>query len=202
MSNTTTTQSQKQNTGEVVQIIGPTMDVRFEENLPSILNAIHLENPITGELVVVEVAQHLGNNLVRCIAMSSTDGLVRGAKAVDTGEPVTVPVGKETLGRMFNMLGQTIDGKGNFESKKKSSIHQKPPTLEERETATQIFETGIKAVDLLAPYSKGGKVGLFGGAGVQQAFGNQHFTNAMFGRHSTPCTPNARNSAPILAASG
>ena len=153
-------------TGEIIQVIGPTVDVRFEGKLPEILNAIQIQNKTSGELLTVEVAQHLGNNIVRCIAMSSTDGLVRGMQAVDTGKPILVPVGRETLGRMFNMLGLPIDGQGEFKVGKTASIHQKAPLMENRESSTQIFETGIKAIDLLAPYSKGGKVGLFGGAGV------------------------------------
>ncbi|MBP9733711.1 MAG: F0F1 ATP synthase subunit beta [Candidatus Omnitrophica bacterium] len=152
--------------GEIIQVIGPTVDIRFETNLPDILNAVEIENKISGETITVEVAQHLGNNLVRAIAMSSTDGLVRGMKAVDTGKPISVPVGKETLGRMFNMLGKPIDGKGDFKVGETAPIHQKAPGMDEREASTQLFETGIKAIDLLAPYSKGGKVGLFGGAGV------------------------------------
>ncbi len=153
-------------TGEIIQVIGPTVDIRFEGKLPEILNAIHIQNTSSGDLLTVEVAQHLGNNIVRCIGMSSTDGLVRGMKATDTGKPISVPVGRETLGRMFNMLGNPIDGKGAFKSAKTASIHQKAPAMDQRESSTQIFETGIKAIDLLAPYSKGGKVGLFGGAGV------------------------------------
>jgi len=152
--------------GEIIQVIGPTVDIRFESNLPDILNAVLIENKTSNETITVEVAQHLGNNLVRAIAMSSTDGLVRGMKAVDTGKPISVPVGKETLGRMFNMLGTPIDGKGPFKAGEMSPIHQKAPSMDQRESSTQIFETGIKAIDLLAPYSKGGKVGLFGGAGV------------------------------------
>jgi F-type H+-transporting ATPase subunit beta len=152
--------------GEIIQVIGPTVDIRFESNLPDILNAVLIENKTANETITVEVAQHLGNNLVRAIAMSSTDGLVRGMKAVDTGKPISVPVGKETLGRMFNMLGTPIDGKGTFKAGETAPIHQKAPGMDQRESSTQIFETGIKAIDLLAPYSKGGKVGLFGGAGV------------------------------------
>jgi len=154
------------NVGKIVQIIGPTMDIRFQGNLPAILNAIHIENHHTKEILTVEVAQHLGNNLVRCVAMSSTDGLVRGMKAIDTGSSIQVPVGHDTLGRMFNILGEPIDGKGSFKAKHMSNIHKDAPSMDQRETVTQIFETGIKAVDLLAPYAKGGKVGLFGGAGV------------------------------------
>ncbi len=152
-------------TGHVVQVIGPTLDVRFEPGcLPNILDAIVVK--LGQEDVVAEVAQHLGNNLVRCIGLSSTDGLVRGMEALNTGKPITVPVGRETLGRMFNVLGQPIDEKPAPDAKKFYPIHRAAPSLEEREPATTIFETGIKAVDLLAPYPKGGKVGLFGGAGV------------------------------------
>ncbi len=156
----------KPNIGHVVQIVGPTLDVRFDKKLPDILNSILVMNKTTGEEITSEVAQHLGNNVVRCIAMSSTDGLVRGVEAIDTGSPIQVPVGQDTLGRMFNMLGKAIDGKGEFKPTKLSSIHNPAPKMEDRTAATEIFETGIKAIDLLAPYAKGGKVGLFGGAGV------------------------------------
>ncbi len=151
--------------GHVIQVIGPTVDVRFETgHLPNILDAIVIK--VGKDDVVVETAQHLGNSGVRCIALSSTDGIVRGMEAVNTGGPIMVPVGRETLGRMFNVLGQPIDEKPAPKTTKTNSIHRSAPTFEEREAATQIFETGIKAVDLLAPYPKGGKVGLFGGAGV------------------------------------
>ena len=155
----------KADIGHVVQIIGPTMDVRFEAgHLPNILDAIIVK--VGKDEIVGEVAQHLGNNVVRCISLSSTDGMVRGMEAVNTGKPITVPVGRETLGRMFNVLGKAIDEKPEPVAKKFYPIHRAAPSFEEREPATQIFETGIKAVDLLAPYPKGGKVGLFGGAGV------------------------------------
>ena len=157
--------SLKTSIGHVVQVIGPTVDVRFEPGeLPEILHAITIKMP--HEELVVETAQHLGNNVVRAIALSSTDGVVRGMEAVNTGKSIMVPVGRETLGRMFNVLGKPIDEKPAPQAKKFSSIHRSAPTLEERESSTQIFETGIKAVDMLAPYPKGGKVGLFGGAGV------------------------------------
>ncbi len=157
--------TQEKKVGHVVQIIGPTMDVRFEAgHLPNILDAVIVK--IGKEEVVGEVAQHLGNNVVRCIALSSTDGMVRGVEAVNTGKPISVPVGRETLGRMFNVLGKAIDEKPEVAAKKYYPIHRPAPSFEEREPATQIFETGIKAVDMLAPYPKGGKVGLFGGAGV------------------------------------
>ncbi|WP_416198727.1 MAG: F0F1 ATP synthase subunit beta [Sporanaerobacter sp.] len=153
------------NIGKIVQVIGPIVDIRFdEENLPNLLNAIEIDNH--GERLVVEVAQHTGDNTVRCIAMGSTDGLVRGMEAVDTGESVKVPVGKETLGRLFNVLGEPIDEKGPVNAKQFAPIHRPAPSFEEQETSKEIFETGIKVVDLIAPYSRGGKIGLFGGAGV------------------------------------
>ena len=155
----------KNTIGHVVQVIGPTVDVRFDAGaLPEILDAIVIK--VSGFDLVVETAQHLGNNVVRAIALSSTDGVVRGMDALNTGKPISVPVGRETLGRMFNVLGHPIDEKPAPAAKKYYSIHRSAPSLEEREAATQIFETGIKAVDMLAPYPKGGKVGLFGGAGV------------------------------------
>ncbi|MGH7197932.1 MAG: F0F1 ATP synthase subunit beta, partial [Candidatus Omnitrophota bacterium] len=141
------------------------MDVRFEpENLPNVLDAVVIK--VDGREVVAETAQHLGNNVVRCIALDSTEGMVRGMEVVNTGKPITVPVGRETLGRMFNVLGKPIDEKPETKAKEYYPIHRHAPTLEEREPATTLFETGLKAVDLLAPYPKGGKVGLFGGAGV------------------------------------
>lgn len=153
------------NIGKIVQVIGPVVDIRFsEENLPNLLNAIEIDN--NGERLVVEVAQHIGDDTVRCVAMGSTDGLVRGFDAVDTKEAIEVPVGKETLGRLFNVLGEPIDEKGEVASKNFSPIHKPAPSFEEQETSKDIFETGIKVVDLIAPYSRGGKIGLFGGAGV------------------------------------
>lgn len=154
-----------QNIGKVVQIIGPVLDIKFSpEYLPELLSAIEVQH--NGKKIVAEVAQHTGDDTVRCIAMSSTDGLVRGTEAVDTGAPISVPVGKGTLGRLFNVLGETIDLKEAVNTNEKLPIHRQAPPFEEQETSTEIFETGIKVVDLIAPYSKGGKVGLFGGAGV------------------------------------
>ncbi|QZY55527.1 F0F1 ATP synthase subunit beta [Crassaminicella profunda] len=154
-----------QNIGKIVQIIGPVLDIKFNpEHLPNLLNAIEIN--VGDKKIVSEVAQHLGDDTVRCIAMSSTDGLVRGTEAVDTGAPITVPVGKETLGRIFNVLGEPIDLKGSANEKQRFPIHRQAPKFEEQETSSQIFETGIKVVDLIAPYVKGGKIGLFGGAGV------------------------------------
>ncbi len=155
------------NVGRVVQVIGPTVDVAFDpDKLPRILNAIRIEDAEKGIHVTAEAALHVGDNQVRCIAMSSTEGLVRGMKAVDTGAPITVPVGEQCLGRLFNLLGQTIDGGEQVETGKTYPIHRASPSFEEQETTPEQFETGIKVVDLLAPYMRGGKVGLFGGAGV------------------------------------
>jgi F-type H+/Na+-transporting ATPase subunit beta len=155
------------NVGRVVQVIGPTVDLTFEPGqLPRILNAIRIEDPAKGIDVTVEAALHVGDNQVRCVAMSSTEGLVRGMKAVDVGGPISVPVGEQCLGRIFNLLGQTIDGKPPVETGKTYPIHRPAPSFEDQETTPEQFETGIKVVDLLAPYMRGGKVGLFGGAGV------------------------------------
>ena len=153
------------NTGTIVQIIGAVLDIRFEpENLPALLNAIEIDN--NGEKLVVEVAQHIGDDIVRCIAMASTDGLVRGMSAVDTGKSITVPVGESTLGRIFNLLGDPVDNKPPPEAKERWAIHRQAPAYEEQAAASEVLETGIKVVDLIAPYLKGGKIGLFGGAGV------------------------------------
>lgn len=155
----------KQNIGTVVQIIGAVLDIKFPQNsLPALLNAIEIDN--NGKKLVVEVAQHIGDDLVRCIAMGSTDGLVRGTKAVDTGKSITVPVGEETLGRIFNLLGEAVDNKPDPVTKERWEIHRKPPQYEELAASNEVLETGIKVVDLIAPYLKGGKIGLFGGAGV------------------------------------
>ncbi len=156
---------QEKNKGVVTQVIGPVLDIRFQNgHLPDLLNAIEIERE-DGKLVC-EVAQQLGDDVVRCIAMSSTDGMTRGAEAVDTGAPIKVPVGKETLGRVFNLLGRAIDDKPQPVTCEKWSIHRDPPAFDEQESTTEMLETGIKVVDLIAPYAKGGKIGLFGGAGV------------------------------------
>jgi len=148
----------------VTQVIGPVVDVRFDDgNLPDILNAIEINN--AGTRLVVEVSGHIGDNVVRCIAMSSTDGLVRGTEAVDTGKGITVPVGEQTLGRIFNVLGEPVDEKPAPEGER-WEIHRPAPTYEEQSVETEILETGIKVIDLICPYTKGGKIGLFGGAGV------------------------------------
>lgn len=156
------------NEGKVRQVVGPVIDIEFEQNqLPGILNAVKIIDKENGINLTAEVAIHLGDNLVRCIALSSTEGLVRGMTAIDTGNQVTVPVGPETLGRIFNVLGETIDqGDPIPEHVKRTPIHNKAPTFEEQESSAYQFETGIKVIDLLCPFMKGGKVGLFGGAGV------------------------------------
>ena len=152
------------NKGKLVQIIGPVLDVKFAEKLPNIFNA--LEIYLDDKRIVAEVQSHLGDNTVRAIAMSSTDGLKRGLEVIDTGEAIKVPVGKATLGRIFNVLGETVDNGPKIETEDRDTIHKPAPSFEEQETHSEILETGIKVVDLLAPYLKGGKIGLFGGAGV------------------------------------
>src|SRR5687768_1358891 len=157
--------------GKVIQIIGPALDIEFDEgHLPAIYNAIRIvDNGEMGKVpidVVAEVANHIGENQVRCIAMKPTDGMVRGMKAIDTGAPISVPVGRETLGRILNVLGEPVDERGPVNAKETWSIHREPPTFEEQSSDVEMFETGIKVIDLLEPYTKGGKTGLFGGAGV------------------------------------
>jgi F-type H+-transporting ATPase subunit beta len=158
------------NEGVIVQVIGPVVDIDFEDGyLPEIYNAIKIPRTnLDGEEeeLIVEVQQHLGENRVRTVAMDSTDGLVRGMKAIDTGEPISIPVGPETLGRLINVIGQGIDNLGEIKTKKKYPIHRHAPAFKSLTTAQEMFETGIKVIDLLEPYSKGGKTGLFGGAGV------------------------------------
>ena len=154
----------KNKSGKITQVIGAVVDVKFDENLPPILNALEVDN--NGTRLVLEVAQHLGENTVRCIAMDATEGLVRNMDAIDTGAPITVPVGPETLGRIINVVGDAIDEKKPIKSKKSYPIHRPAPEFVEQATESEILETGIKVVDLLAPYAKGGKIGLFGGAGV------------------------------------
>ncbi|MDD6316997.1 MAG: F0F1 ATP synthase subunit beta [Clostridia bacterium] len=156
---------QEKHIGKVVQVIGPVLDIRFEDGeLPALLNAIEIK--LGERKLTVEVAQHIGDNLVRCIAMSSTDGLVRGAEAVDTGGPISVPVGPGTLGRIFNLLGEPVDNQPAPACEERWPIHRPAPSYEEQESTAEILETGIKVVDLICPYAKGGKIGLFGGAGV------------------------------------
>ena len=155
----------EKNIGHVTQVIGPVVDVRFdEEHLPDILNAVEIE--FSGKRLVVEVSAHVGDGVARCIAMSSTDGLVRGTEAIDTGSPIKVPVGRGTLGRIFNVLGEPVDEMPAPENCEKWSIHRPAPAYEDQSVETEILETGIKVIDLICPYTRGGKVGLFGGAGV------------------------------------
>ena len=172
-----------QNIGKITRAVGPVVDVRFEDgHWPSLNTAIKVQNG--AETLVIEVAQHMGDDTVRCIAMGSTDGLIRGLDAIDTGAPISVPVGRATLGRMFNVLGNTIDGKGELEGEaKQMPIHRDAPTYAEQKTETEILETGIKVIDLICPYIKGGKIGLFGGAGVGKTVLIQELINNIATEH-------------------
>lgn len=170
------------NVGTVTQIIGPVLDIEFPDgHLPNLLNAITLEHE--GRTLTLEVAQHIGDNIVRCIAMSGTDGLVRGMKAVDTGTSISVPVGNNTLGRIFNLLGEPIDNEPAPEAAERWPIHRPAPAYDEQTSTTEILETGIKVVDLIAPYAKGGKIGLFGGAGVGKTVLIQELINNVATQH-------------------
>ena len=170
------------NKGIIQQIIGPVIDIKFdEEQMPNLLNAIHIEQ--NGKTIVAEVEQHIGADQARCIALSSTDGMYRGMEATDTGEPIKVPVGKEVLGRLFNVMGETIDEKGPVEAERYDAIHRPAPDYKDQDTSSVIFETGIKVIDLLAPYTKGGKVGLFGGAGVGKTVLIQELINNIAKEH-------------------
>ena len=172
----------KQNTGTISQVIGAVLDIRFApDSLPNLLNAIEIDNH--GKKLVVEVAQHIGDDTVRCIAMGSTDGLVRGMEAVDTGASIKVPVGEQTLGRVFNLLGEAVDNRPQPETEEKWEIHRPAPTFEEQEASKEVLETGIKVVDLIAPYLKGGKIGLFGGAGVGKTVLIQELINNVATQH-------------------
>ena len=170
------------NVGKVVQVIGAVVDIRFEkDNLPNLLNAIEIE--LNGKKLVCEVAQHIGDDVVRCIAMSSTDGLVRGTDAINTGAPITVPVGRNTLGRIFNLLGEPVDNKLAPETKERWAIHREAPSYEEQTASNEVLETGIKVIDLICPYLKGGKIGLFGGAGVGKTVLIQELINNVANQH-------------------
>ena len=171
----------KKNIGIITQVTGAVVDVSFEKDLPGILNALEVDHE--GSKLILEVAQHLGENSVRTIAMDTTDGLVRGQEVIDTGDPISVPVGKETLGRILNVVGEPVDKRGPIKSKTTASIHQPAPEFVEQSTETEILVTGIKVVDLLAPYSKGGKVGLFGGAGVGKTVILMEFINNIAREH-------------------
>ena len=151
-------------TGKISQVLGAVVDVAFEGELPAILNALEVDN--NGNRLILEVAQHLGESIVRTIAMDTTDGLVRGQLATDTGSPISMPVGPETLGRIMNVIGEPVDERGKIVTKQKYPIHRPAPKFVDQSTETEILVTGIKVVDLLAPYARGGKIGLFGGAGV------------------------------------
>jgi F-type H+-transporting ATPase subunit beta len=154
-----------ENIGKVIKVMGPVLDIRFQEGqLPDLMNAIQIDNG--GERLIVEVAQHIGDDVVRCIAMSSTDGLTRGTDALDTGGPIKMPVGEGCLGRVLNLLGEPVDNKAEVDTQEYWPIHRKAPEYEDQQTSKEILETGIKVVDLICPYLKGGKIGLFGGAGV------------------------------------
>ena len=169
-------------TGKIVQIIGAVVDVRFQKHeLPRLLNAIECDN--NGQKLVLEVAQHIGDDIVRCIAMSSTDGLVRGLPAVDTGSPIRVPVGRETLGRVFNLLGDPVDEQPAPQTEERWPIHRDAPSYEEQAASSEVLETGIKVIDLIAPYLKGGKIGLFGGAGVGKTVLIQELINNVANQH-------------------
>jgi F-type H+-transporting ATPase subunit beta len=170
--------------GKVVQIIGAVVDVEFPpDHLPELLNAIEVERP-DGSKLIIEVEQHLGNNWVRCVAMDSTDGLARGSRAVDTGGPISVPVGEPTLGRLFNVLGQPIDNVGEVRAPKTYPIHRPPPPFIDQSTEVEVFETGVKVIDLIATFTKGGKVGLFGGAGVGKTVTIQELIHNVAEQHS------------------
>ncbi|KOA18353.1 ATP synthase subunit beta, sodium ion specific [Clostridium homopropionicum DSM 5847] len=170
------------NEGKVVQVIGPVIDIKFNsECLPNIYNAIEID--MGSKILVTEVEQHIGDDIVRTIAMEATEGVKRGTKAVDTGKPITVPVGNETLGRLFNVLGKTIDHGESFEYKNVYPIHRSAPSFEDQSVEPEMFETGIKVIDLIAPYQKGGKIGLFGGAGVGKTVLIQELINNIAKEH-------------------
>lgn len=170
-----------ENIGHLSQVIGPVIDIKFADKMPNLLNAIKIKNNY--ETIIAEVTQHIGDDVARCIAMSSTDGLIRGMEAIDTGAPITVPVGDKTLGRLFNVLGETIDNEAPIKKTPMLPIHREPPAFEDQIPAKEIFETGIKVIDLIAPYSKGGKIGLFGGAGVGKTVLIQELINNIATEH-------------------
>jgi len=171
-----------QRIGKVVQIIGPVIDIKFDtDSLPNIYNAIQIK--MDGRVIVAEVEQHIGDDIVRTISMESTEGLKRGVKAIDTGRPIEVPVGEQVLGRLFNVLGQTKDGKGPLDTNNYYTIHRPAPSFAEQSVEPEMFETGIKVIDLIAPYQKGGKIGLFGGAGVGKTVLIQELINNIAREH-------------------
>jgi F-type H+-transporting ATPase subunit beta len=175
------------NTGKISQVVGPVVDVRFGPGqVPPILNALQVDTGSgdTKQTFTLEVLQHTGDNCVRCVSMNATEGLARGLSVLDTGKPISVPVGENVLGRMFNVIGQTIDDGPELSGAKYESIHRDPPTFEEQKPATEVFETGIKCIDLIAPYAKGGKIGLFGGAGVGKTVLIQELIHSIAKEHS------------------
>ena len=178
--------------GKVTQVIGTVVDVEFPPGeLPMLFNAVEINTG--GGKIVLEVQEHMGNNWVRCLALSSTDGLGRGAEAVDTGAALSVPVGKNTLGRLFNVMGEPLDNLGPVQTTERWPIHRLPPSFEEQETTTQMLETGLKVIDLITPFTKGGKIGAYGGAGVGKTVIIQELSVT-----SPPCTAGS----PSLPASG
>ena len=184
--------------GKVIQVIGPVLDIQFKDGeLPELLNAIEIDNH--GQKLVVEVAQLTGDNVARCIAMSSTDGLVRGTDAVDTGESIKVPVGDQCLGRVFNLLGEPVDNKPAPTPDAYWPIHRPAPSYEEQQSTTEILETGIKVVDLICPYAKGGKIGLFGGAGVGKTVLIQELIYNIATEHNGYSLPSRKTIGSIIA---
>src|ERR1700735_3090032 len=171
----------KNNVGIITQVIGAVCDVQFEGDKPAILNALTVD--LEGRVLVLEVAQHIGENTVRTIAMDTTDGLVRGTKAVDTGAPISVPVGPETLGRILNVIGEPVDERGPVKATRRLPIHRKAPDFVDQSTEAEILVTGIKVIDLLAPYAKGGKIGMFGGAGAAKTVTIQELINNVAKKH-------------------
>ena len=169
-------------TGHIIQILGSVIDIHFDA-LPDIYTAVEMKPPLSDNTVTAEIQQHLGDNAVRAVSLNSTDGLVRGQEVVNLGRPISVPVGTETLGRIFNVLGETVDQAGKFEAKEYRSIHQPPPELKNVSSKIEIFQTGIKVIDLLAPYTRGGKTGLFGGAGVGKTVIIQELINNVANAH-------------------
>jgi F-type H+-transporting ATPase subunit beta len=181
MAATTTKTNVKGVTGRITQVTGAVVDVQFGDQLPAILNALETDN--NGQRLVLEVAQHLGENTVRTVAMDSTEGLVRGQEVTDTAEPISVPVGEETLGRIMNVIGEPVDEAGPVKTQQRRAIHQPAPSYVDQSTEAQVLITGIKVVDLLAPYARGGKVGLFGGAGVGKTVIIQELINNIAKAH-------------------
>src|SRR6202041_1573697 len=163
------------NVGRITQVIGAVVDVHFDDHLPAILNALETKNQ--GNRLVLEVAQHLGESTVRTIAMDTTEGLVRGQEVTDTGQPISVPVGEGTLGRIINVIGEPVDDAGPVKATERRAIHQEAPAFVDQSTEAQVLVTGIKVIDLLAPYARGGKIGLFGGAGVGKTVLIQELVN-------------------------